>query len=219
MGLLFVGIAVGPTIGGLLISKTGDLLSVFYLAASIHFLYLVSMLFIVPESLSKEEMANNRAAHAEEVKRGLEKERRRVSGFWYSCWVTTKKAFFFLKPLTVFLPKKRAGRQKGKNWNLTFLMISYSFVAVILVRASALIRRTPLKPNCAQGSYQTKFQYASYTFGWNSQQLGYWLSTAGILRATHLVVVLPRKCNYGVRNPHLQIGRESHDEVVQQTAG
>lgn len=140
MGILFVGIAVGPTIGGLLISKTGDLLSVYYLAASIHFLYLVSMLFIVPESLSKEEMANNREAHAEEVKRGMEKYRMRGSGFWYSCWVTTKRAFFFLKPLTVFLPKQRAGKQKGqkgKNWNLTFLMISYSFVAMILVRASA----------------------------------------------------------------------------------
>lgn len=219
MGILFVGIAIGPTIGGLLISKTGDLLSVYYLAASIHFLYLVSMLFIVPESLSKEEMANNREAHAEEVKREMEKYRMRGSGFWYSFWVTTRRAFFFLKPLTVFLPKQRTGRQKGKNWNLTFLMISYSFVAMILVRASAPIRRTSLKPNCVQGSYQTKFQYASYTFGWTSQQLGYWLSTAGVLRATHLVIILPRKCYHGVRSPRLQICRESHDEVVQQTAG
>jgi MFS family permease len=133
MGLLFVGIAVGPTIGGLLISKTGDLLSVYYLAASIHLLYLVSVLFIVPESLSKEEMASNREAHAENIKRGREKERRRGSGFWYSCWAATRRAFFFLKPLTVFLPKERAGKQKGRNWNLTFLMISYSFVAMIVV--------------------------------------------------------------------------------------
>lgn len=137
MGLLFVGIAVGPTIGGLLISKTGDLLSVFYLAASIHFLYLVSMLFIVPESLSKEEMANNREAYAEKIKRELEKERRRGSGLWYSWWAATRRAFFFLKPLTVFLPKERAGRQKGKNWNLTILMISYGFVAMIVVSTSA----------------------------------------------------------------------------------
>lgn len=140
MGVLFVGIAVGPTIGGLLISKTGDLMSVYYLAASIHFFYLVSMIFIVPESLSKEEMANNQEAHAEMVKRELEKERRRGSGFWYSCWAAIRTAFFFLKPLTVFLPKeKRAGRRKSKNWNLTFLMFSYSFVAMILVSASAPI--------------------------------------------------------------------------------
>jgi len=147
MGLLFVGIAVGPTIGGLLISKTGDLLSVFYLAASIHLLYLVSMLFIVPESLSKEEMANNRDDYAEKIKRGLEKERRRGRGFWYSCWTATKRAFFFLKPLTVFLPKERAGREKGRNWNLTYLMISYSLVAMVMVSTNAPIRRASLKPN------------------------------------------------------------------------
>ena len=196
MGLLFVGIAIGPTIGGLLISKTGDLLSVYYLAASIHFFYLLSMLFIVPESLSKEEMANNREAHAEMVKRELEKERRRGGGFWYSCWAATRSAFFFLKPMTVFLPKERASRQKGKNWNLTFLMFSYSFVAMIVVGASAPIHRMSLRPICVQGGYQTKFQYATYTFGWTSQQLGYWLSTIGVLRATLLVIVLPRKCYY-----------------------
>ena len=142
MGVLFVGIAVGPAIGGLLISMTGDLMSVYYLAASIHSFYLVSMLFIVPESLSKEEMANNREAHAEKVKLELEKERRRGSGFWYSCWAATRKAFFFLRPLTVFLPKERVGRRKSKNWNLPFLMFSYSFTAMILVSASAPIHRT-----------------------------------------------------------------------------
>lgn len=147
MGLLFVGIAVGPTIGGLLISKTGDLLSVYYLAASIHFLYLVAMLFIVPESLSKEEMTNNREAHAESTKRELERERRGGSGIWYWCWTVIKRAFFFLKPLTVFLPKKRTGTLKGRNWNLTYLMISYSFVAMILVSIFVPIRQEPLNTN------------------------------------------------------------------------
>jgi hypothetical protein len=139
MGLLFVGLAVGPTIGGLLISKTGDLLSVYYVAASIHLSYLVSMLFIVPESISKEEMANNREAHAEKTKRELEKERRGGSGFWYWCWISIKRAFFFLKPLTVFLPRKRAGGLKGSNWNLTYLMIAYGFGALIYVRTILLL--------------------------------------------------------------------------------
>jgi MFS family permease len=135
MGLLFVGIAIGPTIGGLLISKTGDLLIVYYLAASLHFFYLVSVLLIVPESLSKDEMVNNRAAHAEKSKRELEEEQRGGNGFWYWCRMGIKRAFFFLKPLTVFLPRKRAGTLNGRNWNLTYLMIAYSFVALSVVRA------------------------------------------------------------------------------------
>jgi len=145
MGFLFVGVAVGPTIGGLLISQTGDLLSVYYLAASIHVVYLFSVLFIVPESLSKEEMANNREAHARKTKSELEKERRGGSGFWYWCWVAIKRAFFFLKPLTVFLPRKRAVTLRGGNWNLTFLMISYSLVALIMVSMIAPFHRLSLK--------------------------------------------------------------------------
>lgn len=139
MGFLFVGIAVGPTIGGLLISQTGDLLSVYYLAASIHLAYLVAVLFVVPESLSKEEMANNRGAHAERIKRELEQERRGGSGIRYWCWTAIKRAFFFLKPLRVFLPRKRAGTLRGSNRNLTFLMISYSLIALIMVHMIALI--------------------------------------------------------------------------------
>lgn len=123
----------------------------YYLAASIHLVYLLSMLFIVPESLSKEEMANNRAAYAEKTKRELEKERRGGSGFWYWCWTAIRKAFFFLKPLTVFLPRKRAGTLRGSNWNLTFLMISYSFVALVMVSMIAPIHRSSLDSDPCAG--------------------------------------------------------------------
>ena len=151
MGLLFVGVAVGPTIGGLLISSTGDLLSVFYLAAAIHLFYLVSMLFIVPESLSKEEMSNNREAHAERVKLELVKEERGGSGTWYWCWIAIKRAFFFLKPLIVLLPRKRAGTLKGRHWNLTCLMISYGAVALIMVSTIAPICPMLLDINLCTG--------------------------------------------------------------------
>ena len=50
----------------------------------------------------------------------------------------------------------------------------------------------PLKSEYpSQGSYQFKFQYASYVFGWSSEELGYWLSVIGVMRAIHLIVVLP----------------------------
>jgi len=41
------------------------------------------------------------------------------------------------------------------------------------------------------GATQLKVQYAIATFGWQAEVLGYWMSSVGVTRAVHLLVILP----------------------------
>ncbi|KAG8810905.1 hypothetical protein FRC18_003760 [Serendipita sp. 400] len=173
LGLLFGGMAVGPIIGGQLITSTGNLLSVFYISFVVHLVYLFITLFIIPESLKKEVMESNRKQSNPDTS-----DAPSTQLIWKYMTTTQRTSqilggvFFFLTPLSVFLPRK-TGNSQQKNWNLTFLAIAYGVITLLI------------------GSYQFKFQYANYTFGWTSQELGYWLSVIGALRAIHLIILLP----------------------------
>lgn len=180
LGLLFCGVAVGPALGGVLISKTGDLLSVFYLSAALHATYFLCALFIVPESLTKRAAAANVEAarrKGEEDAIKLARKQENMTPIRKRMDQILRRVFFFFSPLSIFLPSKIPVSRR-RDWNLTLLAISYGFVTLLM------------------GSYQFKFQYASYVFGWGSQELGYWLTVIGILRAIHLIVILPAFIKY-----------------------
>nr|CAG8600311.1 1677_t:CDS:2 [Entrophospora candida] len=55
----FGGMTVGPTLGGLIIKKTGSVLSIFYIAMFAQSIFLLFVIFILPESLSSESRRNN----------------------------------------------------------------------------------------------------------------------------------------------------------------
>ena len=76
LGLLFCGMALGPTLGGLLISRTNNILSVFYAAATLHATYALLALFVVPESLTKERAK----ANAEQARQRAEQSRAERKG-------------------------------------------------------------------------------------------------------------------------------------------
>ncbi|KAN0062781.1 hypothetical protein ACQY0O_004977 [Thecaphora frezii] len=52
MGILSAGIGIGPTLGGMLVQRTGKILSPFYFAFGTHVLYAIFAYFIIPESSS-----------------------------------------------------------------------------------------------------------------------------------------------------------------------
>lgn len=52
-GCLFTGIALGPIIAGYIIKVTGDVITMFYLAAGCHFVFVLMLIFIIPESVPK----------------------------------------------------------------------------------------------------------------------------------------------------------------------
>jgi MFS family permease len=135
LGLLFCGIALGPTLGGLLISETGDLLSVFYIAAALHVIYLLMALFVVPESLTKEAaLANAEVAtmKAEQDAVLLAKQEENMAPTRKRIHRALRTAFFFLSPLNIFIPHKVEGSRR-RDWNLTAVAIGYGLITLLLV--------------------------------------------------------------------------------------
>ncbi|CAE7206819.1 unnamed protein product, partial [Rhizoctonia solani] len=81
-----------------------------------------------------------------------------------------------LEPMAILLPKKRTGQGQavsGYDWNLTYLAAALSLYLLTIAINSV------------------KFLYAQHSFGWGSEQLSYYISFIGSLRALNLIVVLP----------------------------
>ncbi|GLB34576.1 putative major facilitator superfamily protein [Lyophyllum shimeji] len=177
LGLLFTGMALGPTLGGLLIRFTGSLLSVFYAALFVHLIYASTVWLLLPESLLKSQMQQSKMKYREEL---LDTARDRELNPAVGLLVRFKRLFAFLSPLTVFLPELKALRpgdnplkQKRRDSNLTILAAVYGLAVSVM------------------GSYNYKFQFAASTFGWTSETLGYWLTLVGATRAIFLTLILP----------------------------
>jgi hypothetical protein len=66
-GCLFTGIALGPIVGGYIIKMTGDILTIFYLAAACHILFILLLIFVIPESVPKTRQMTAREKHREDV--------------------------------------------------------------------------------------------------------------------------------------------------------
>ncbi|KDR73680.1 hypothetical protein GALMADRAFT_251460 [Galerina marginata CBS 339.88] len=175
LGLLFTGVALGPTLGALLIRFTGQTISVLYVASSLHVAYGMLVWVAMPESLSKKKMDEAKAKYAAEL---LETENERQGKPLVGILVRLRRLFSFLSPLTIFMPEEEKRtlnplKRPKKDYNLTFMALGYGFTVSLL------------------GSYTSKFQYAASTFGWSSETLGYWLSLLGITRAIFLTLILP----------------------------
>ncbi|KAJ6497032.1 major facilitator superfamily domain-containing protein [Mycena vitilis] len=172
LGLVFTGIGIGPTIGGLLIRFSGNLLSVFYLATVIHGAFALMCLIALPESLTKTQMQAASVQYHESLRLLDEQERTLLTRI--------QRIFTFLKPLLIFFPEpverhSNTNPLKGRkwDWNLTLIAMAYGFTISIM------------------GSFSYKFIYMRATFGWSSEYLGYYLTIAGATRAAFLAIILP----------------------------
>lgn len=133
---MFIGMTFGPTIGSFIIRATGNIMSVFYIGATIHLIFLFLNWFVVPESLFPAQMALSRQKYMEEIKT----QRREVGLF-----ARVKRLFGFLAPLAIFAPIKvdstgtassRWLRKGKRDWTLTFTAIAYGATVMLLVRSS-----------------------------------------------------------------------------------
>ena len=147
LGLLFIGMALGPTLGSLLIAGTGSAVSVFYAATACHICYSCLIWFVLPESLTRSAMMKSRRRHAirleeEEQKR---KEREARGGATGSPRLgksvirasrrILKRAFAFMSPLSVFAPvRDEASEKTGKSdWSLTSIAAGFGFYTLVVV--------------------------------------------------------------------------------------
>ena len=139
IGLSFAGGAIGPMLGVLVTHITHNVLSVFY--ASIIML-LVCALFsclIIPESVSRSEMAASRIGHQEE----LENLKEARDSIGLGILVLTKRMFGFLTPLALFIPATVVEQNPAKsrrNWTLTLLAAGYGITNMISVGIPSYIQ-------------------------------------------------------------------------------
>ncbi|KAJ6525633.1 major facilitator superfamily domain-containing protein [Mycena capillaripes] len=172
LGLIFSGVGIGPTLGGLLIRFSKSILSVFYLATVVHGAFALLSFTALPESLTETQMQTARTQYQERLRLLDQQER--------TFLVRIQRLFTFLKPLTIFFPERvethpDASPWKGrqKDWNLTLLALAYAFTISIM------------------GSLSFKFQYIIAYFGWTSENIGYFLTISGVSRAIYLAIILP----------------------------
>ncbi|KAL5634517.1 hypothetical protein ACGC1H_002536 [Rhizoctonia solani] len=167
-GIVSVGVAAGPTLSSLL--PFNPFHSSIVLGAS----NLLLLLLFLPESLTSEQRITLAAGQVSLTGQDRKPENEgwvnRMSGY-----VTgTLRGTF--QPMAILLPKKRTGQGQavsGYDWNLTYLAISLSLYLLTIAINSV------------------KFLYAQHTFGWGSEQLSYYISFMGSLRALNLIVILP----------------------------
>ena len=175
-GCLFTGVGFGPIIAGYIVEATGSLLAIFYIAASAHTLFLMFLLFIVPESLSKERQYAAREKH-QIAQMSLPEESE--SG-WSNALPTkvlkststmvSNQFFYALKILWPTGP----GSSPVLRRNLVLLSaIDMTIFAV------------------AMGAITVVVLYAELAFQWNTFETSVLISTVNITRVAVLFLVLP----------------------------
>jgi MFS family permease len=123
-GVFFIGIAIGPEIGALLIRSTGGVTTVFLTSTSLFALSFLLALFVLPESLTK--------AKREELQ--MTRQSRLVSDDRRAGHGLLSYPMSLILPLRVFLPRKRPD-SKYKDWSFTFLAgaLFCSFFSMVCV--------------------------------------------------------------------------------------
>ncbi|KAH8093706.1 MFS general substrate transporter [Cristinia sonorae] len=185
-GVFYLGFSVGPTIGAYLIrhplsmpgfpsTASGGIhngqptvTSVFYAAAMCSFINLLLVLFVFPESLDKKRAEAAREAAALGLD-SMDDDSNEPESTPHG--VLSR----FFRPLVVFAPKRVQtpdGIQRT-DWSLTILAIA--IFGYLL----------------STGVFQIKYLYAGHVYNWGAEQLSYYISFVGLIRALHLLFVMP----------------------------
>ncbi|KAI0084119.1 MFS general substrate transporter [Irpex rosettiformis] len=177
-GVFYLGFSVGPALGAYLIrhplfqspsTSSGSLdgpppvTSAFYVAAMASFVNLLLVLFIFPESLRKKK-----------TKGGLQYSAVPCTTAGSENLETSLVKRFF-GPLALLAPKKAPRLDGGysRDWSLTIL--STSFFLYLL----------------AMGIFQIKYLYAEHVYHWTAEQLSYYITFVGGIRAVQLLFIMP----------------------------
>ncbi|MCJ1379241.1 hypothetical protein MMC17_002341 [Xylographa soralifera] len=194
-GCLFTGIAIGPFIAGYIVKRTGEILSIFYIALCAHLLFLVFIIFIVPESLTKERQLAARqkpevvgqgegyawtwAASWRRFSRATlsnqphQNEVPSDTWTWSSLFHRISKGGGLFTPLSILWPSG-PGSSRAVRRNLVFL---------------AAVDTTMF--GVAMGSMTVVLIYAGYRFNLDTYHQTIFLSIVNTCRVTVLIVVLP----------------------------
>ncbi|KUJ14234.1 MFS general substrate transporter [Mollisia scopiformis] len=168
---LFSGIAIGPLIAAFLVKETGSLISTFYFALAVHTFFILFVLTMVPESLTKKRQHQAQERHNAELY---------ALGLVERDWVVFFKRANILAPLKILYPTG-----PGTTAKLRSNLILLSMVDTIIF-------------GVAMGAMTVVVYYLGFQFGWDTAQISIFTSVVNVVRVTALIVVLPT-LNYLVR--------------------
>ncbi|GHJ85015.1 hypothetical protein NliqN6_1417 [Naganishia liquefaciens] len=208
-GILMIGFSIGPLIGSALIRATGDILSVFYVAATLNSTFVLFALFILPESLSSEarsalgKLAKDKAlrrAQREDAEREWENNGdgedadANASGWSRLSGVTT----------TSTRSRRRIAGRLRRVRRRVFAFLAPLSMFLPRERADGTAKKQGEKDwnltflilssfcmSTLMAILQLKSQFLIYTYGWSSTELGPYMTLMGFCRAMVLVVLLP----------------------------
>ncbi|KAK9317957.1 major facilitator superfamily domain-containing protein [Lipomyces starkeyi] len=165
-GVLFGGMAIGPSITSFLVSRTGNVLTFFYIGLVLQIVFFLLVLFVIPESLPHSRMIQAQAAYRQQQRRA----QHTTAGPLTVCAFVSR--INFLKRLGAFWP--RDGTKLAIKRNMIILAIMDALcVGNTISEMMALL------------------MYAEFTFHWTSVETGYYVTTIGVVRIVLLFVLLP----------------------------
>ncbi|KAJ7104103.1 major facilitator superfamily-domain-containing protein [Mycena belliarum] len=191
-GVSFLGFGFGPLIGAWLIRhpiafltsppppgqpQAQSVSSVFWVAVFCSFINLFLVLFVFPESVTKEQrdLASGKGKGKGKARAGpstLEDVAEEREAGKESAGIMKR----LLRPLAIFLPVPifvEGSTRKRKDWSLTLLacaMFGYML---------------------STGVYAIKYLYAGHVYGWAAETLGYYISLLGTSRSFFLLFAFP----------------------------
>lgn len=161
-GCMFTGIAIGPFLGGIIVKAADNVLVVFYVALLCHLTFILSVLFLIPESLSKERQLSARDKHT------LSHQQKSPSQYLALTRITS----FFL-PLQILRPSSTSATKTTRR---NLLLLSACDMVVFGVTL---------------GSISVVVMYSEYTFKWGNFESSLFVSIVNSCRVLMLVAVLP----------------------------
>ena len=166
----YAGAAAGPIMGGLFIKYigAGDLLSVFYLAAVCHGLFIFFVLTYIPESLSPERQALARAfdhhATLTTPKPGIQRSSSTLS----------TASLFPIRPLAILLPQAASTLHRLRRRNLILLAIIDTVIFGVILSTTHIL-----------------VLYSTYTFSLDIIRSSALISVTNLSRVVALIGLLP----------------------------
>lgn len=164
---MFIGFAIGPSLGGYLIQVTDSILSVFYAGIIGQVLFVTFALFFLPESVPMQHRLDAQEMHRVSTQFEAARQHQRTMREWID-------HLNFLKPLAILWPRTSTDVRPSIRRNLGIL----ASIDTMMVGAGA-------------GSMMVFILYAEFTFAWSSVEAGYFMSLSGTVRAIVLTFILP----------------------------
>ncbi|KAL9034003.1 MAG: hypothetical protein Q9214_007244 [Letrouitia sp. 1 TL-2023] len=185
---MYTGIALGPLISAYIVKFFKDLVLPFYIATTIHTLYFIAIIFIIPESLTMERqmVAREKASfnHAD------------YYGPWMAKVRSQIKTYNLLAPLKTLWPTGENSNRAVRRNLVLLAAVDTTMFGVIM------------------GTYSIIVIYTTYKFDWGNFETSRYVSIVNICRVANLTLVLPllSRLLRGPRDPAKE-GRSGSDQI------